>query len=65
MLRKLWIYVREQLVAEVPDEMSACLDCGAIQCLAGKFDNCPTRLARAAALQAMRPVSEPEIAPGP
>ena len=52
MLGKLWAFVRKHLVNEVPDEMSACLDCGAIQCKDHEFLSCPYRLDRAAALKA-------------
>jgi hypothetical protein len=51
-------FIREHLVDEVPDEMSACLDCGAIQCRDGRYEDCPNRLARAAALKALHPAAE-------
>jgi hypothetical protein len=42
------------IVAEVPDELAACLECGAVQCVDAKFRKCPNRLARLAALKAVR-----------
>jgi hypothetical protein len=48
------------IVADVPDEISACLECGAVQCVEGKFRNCPNRLARVAALRALRQGTPPE-----
>jgi hypothetical protein len=41
-------------MTEVPDEISACLDCGKVQCVDKAFRTCPNRLARAAALKALR-----------
>ena len=33
MLREVWeTFVRDHVVAHVPDEMSACLDCDTVQC---------------------------------
>ena len=52
MLARLWSFLNRQIVTEVPAELSACLDCGRVQCDTGTFDVCPTRLARQAALQA-------------
>jgi hypothetical protein len=46
------------IVANVPDELSACLECGEIQCVDSKFRNCPNRLARVAALKASRSGAE-------
>ncbi len=46
-------FIVRHIVAEVPDALSACLDCGSVQCLNEKWDTCPNRLARAAALCAM------------
>jgi hypothetical protein len=55
MLRAVWMtFVRKNLVDDVPDEMAACLDCDAMQCLNGEYETCPTRLIRAAALSAAR-----------
>jgi hypothetical protein len=53
MLRKLWAWASTQVVTDVPAEISACLDCGKVQCVEAEFRNCPNRLARAAALKAM------------
>jgi hypothetical protein len=44
--------VRTHIVYDVPDEMAACLDCDAVQCSNDKYEICPDRLARAAALRA-------------
>lgn len=54
MLGKFWTFVSRQLVGDVPDEMSACLDCSAVQCRDNRFETCPHRLAEATALRAMR-----------
>ena len=55
MLRKVWeTFFRKHVVAEVPDEMAACLDCEAEQCLDGVYETCPARLGQAAALSAAR-----------
>ncbi|HBK09460.1 MAG TPA: hypothetical protein DDZ81_26960 [Acetobacteraceae bacterium] len=53
MLRKLWAWASSQIVTDVPAEISACLDCGQVQCLDSQFRNCPNRLARSASLKAM------------
>jgi hypothetical protein len=52
-------FTTRHLVDEVPDEMSACLDCGEVQCLNDKYQTCPNRLAQAAVLSAAR-VAEPD-----
>jgi hypothetical protein len=49
-LRRLF---RRHIVADVPDELSACLECGAIECVEGTFRDCPRRLERVAALKAL------------
>jgi hypothetical protein len=54
MFQRLLAFLTRHIVTEVPDEIAACIDCGAIQCVEGKFRNCPNRLARVAALKAMR-----------
>jgi hypothetical protein len=46
-------FIAKHIVADVPDALSACLDCGFAECLTKKWDTCPNRLARAAALCAM------------
>jgi hypothetical protein len=51
---------RRHIVAEVPDELSACLECGAVQCVEGTFRNCRRRLERVAALKALREGIEQE-----
>jgi hypothetical protein len=52
---KLWEFLRRHLVEEVPDEMSSCLDCGAVQCRDEQYATCANRLAREAALRAAPP----------
>ena len=54
MLKRLWVWMVGQVVLDVPAEISACLDCGKVQCVESEFRNCPARLARAAALKAMQ-----------
>jgi hypothetical protein len=59
MLRKVWeTFFRKHVVAAVPDEMAACLDCNAGQCLNGVYQTCPVRLSETAAPSAAR-TSEP------
>jgi hypothetical protein len=58
MLGKLWIIVKKHIVGEVPDEMSACIDCDAVQCCSEQYATCSHRLARFAALQAMQHESQ-------
>ena len=53
-------FFERHVVADVPDELSACLECGEIQCVDSKFSNCPNRLARVAALKASRLGAEGE-----
>jgi hypothetical protein len=50
MIGKIRAFIEKHIIAEVPPELSACLDCGVEQCLNGKWETCPNRLARAAAL---------------
>jgi hypothetical protein len=58
-------FVVKYIAADVPDALSACLDCGFVQCLNEKWDSCPNRLAREAALCAMHaaaaPAAEPQV----
>ena len=54
-LRRLF---RRHIVADVPDELSACLECGAVQCVEGTFRNCRVRLERVAALKALREAND-------
>ena len=57
MLRVVWrTFVRKHIIAHVPDEMAACLDCGAVQCLNSKYETCPGRLAEVALLRATRTI---------
>ena len=46
-------FIVKHIVADVPDAVSACLDCGFVQCLNEKWDTCPNRLARVAGLRAI------------
>jgi len=54
MFGKIRDLIKKYLVADVPDELSACLDCDALQCSNDRWETCPNRLARAAALRAGR-----------
>jgi hypothetical protein len=51
---KIHDFVVKYIVGDVPDALSACLDCGFVQCLNSKWETCPNRLAREAGLLAMR-----------
>ena len=51
MLGRIRAFVARYIVAEVPPELSACLDCGFPQCLDEKWESCPRRLADAAVLK--------------
>jgi hypothetical protein len=53
-LGKLWEFLKRHLVEEVPDEMSSCLDCGAVQCRDEQYETCPNRLAREATPRVVR-----------
>jgi len=54
MFGALWTFVRNHIVDEVPDEMSACLECRDLDCRDSRYETCPNRLQRAAALRTMR-----------
>ena len=54
MFGRIYDFIRKHLIADVPDELAACLDCDAVQCLNEKWETCPNRLARLAALSAAR-----------
>jgi hypothetical protein len=55
MLRRVWeTFFRKHVVAEVPAEMAACLDCNAGQCLNDGYQTCPVRLGETAAPGAAR-----------
>jgi hypothetical protein len=51
MVSKVRVFVEKHIVADVPVEFSACLDCGTVQCSNEKCETCPNRLARAAELK--------------
>jgi hypothetical protein len=51
MVGKVRVFVEKHIVADVPVEFSACLDCGAIQCSNEKWETCLNRLARAEELK--------------
>ncbi len=53
MFDRLWRFLGGQVVENVPDELSACLECGAVQCVDSKWRNCPRRLERVSALKAL------------
>ncbi len=50
-------FIVNHLIAEVPDELSACLDCGFVECTNEKWETCANRLARLAAIRAMRAIT--------
>ncbi len=52
MLEKIRGFIIRHVVADVPDEIAACMECNVAECVEGKFRNCPNRLARLAALKA-------------
>ncbi len=54
MFGRLWRFLGRQVVENVPDELSACLECSAVQCVDSQWRNCPRRLARVADLKALR-----------
>jgi hypothetical protein len=45
---------RRNVLSDVPEDMSACLSCGVLQCSDERWVNCSHRLAEAAALRALR-----------
>ena len=51
-------FIKKHIVAEVPDEFEACLDCGAVRCSAERWDACPNRLARRDALRQASPQAD-------
>ncbi len=54
MFAQIWAFLIGHISDDVPDEIAACMECGAVQCTEGKFRRCPNRLARVAALKALR-----------
>ncbi|MBS0640535.1 MAG: hypothetical protein U1E70_07505 [Acetobacteraceae bacterium] len=52
MFKRLWRYVKNQVVADLPNEFAACADCGARICPDARFRSCRRRLAEAAWLDA-------------
>ncbi len=54
MIQRFLAFLTRQIVTEVPDELAACMECGISECVGRKFRKCPNRLARVAALKAMR-----------
>jgi hypothetical protein len=46
--------IRKDIAAEVPDDLSACMDCDSIDCPEKEFKNCPNRLARLTELQRLK-----------
>lgn len=54
MFARLWAHMKGWLVQEVPDEIAACLDCEAKQCLEGRYRTCPNRLKMSEGLKAIR-----------
>lgn len=56
-LRALW---SRHVVSEVPDEQSACLECGIVRCEADRYDACPFRLQRQSELTELRARCQPK-----
>ena len=52
MFPRLHEFWRHNIVDDVPIEMDLCLDCGAVNCLKDRFNECSPRKARAAELAA-------------
>ena len=52
MLSRLRAFFRRNIAADVPPEMSFCLDCGELECSESRFAECPRRKARAAQIAA-------------
>jgi hypothetical protein len=46
------LLARKYIAYDVPDEMAACFNCGVVRCPDSRYETCPYRLARAAALRA-------------
>ena len=61
-MTKIHDFVVKYIVGDVPDALSACLDCGFVECLNEKWESCPNRLAREASLLAMRAAAAAEPA---
>jgi hypothetical protein len=60
-LRKIWGWVAEQFVSDVPEDNALCeFDCRKPQCREGEWEDCTRRLQRAAGelMPAKRPTSE-------
>ena len=43
-------FIEKYIVADVPNAMSACLDCKVVQCTADEWETCANRLARKSTL---------------
>jgi hypothetical protein len=56
MLDTIYALVRKHIVDEVPDAMSACLDCGTLDCRDNIYETCPNRLRAEAALRTARSI---------
>jgi hypothetical protein len=47
-------FIRKDIAAEVPDDLSACMDCDSVDCPEEKFKTCPNRLARLTELKTLK-----------
>jgi hypothetical protein len=54
MLDAIRTFIRKDIAAEVPDDLSACMDCDSVECPEEEFKNCPNRLARLTELQRLK-----------
>ena len=51
-------FIKRNFIDEVPDEMGACLTCGAVRCLEDKYQACAYRLEFAEAMCRFRAAEE-------
>jgi hypothetical protein len=57
-------FIEKYIVTEVPNAMSACLDCKVVQCTADEWETCANRLARKASLDHMPVETKSKQEPG-
>ncbi|CAH2599553.1 protein of unknown function [Rhodovastum atsumiense] len=50
--------VSRHVIADVPEEMDLCLDCGSLSCRDADYQRCMRRLAHAATLRVIRRLAE-------
>ena len=63
MLARIWSFLVRRFVADVPDELSACMECGNAKCPDNRFRSCPYRLAQAEALRTARSTPNQIVTP--